>query len=110
MIVDDDLQQPGLATTFASLGDPRRLALIARLQQEDSLSVSSLCEGMNVSRQAVSKHLKTLTEAQLVSAVKSGRETRYSLELPRVNEANEFLVQIGTKWDRALERLKTHVE
>jgi DNA-binding transcriptional ArsR family regulator len=110
MIAGDDLQQHGLATTFAALGDPRRLAIIARLEKEDSLSVSSLCDGMGVSRQAVSKHLRTLTEAQLVSAEKSGRETRYSLELPRLNDANKFLVQIGTKWDSALERLKTHVE
>lgn len=110
MTVGDDLQQHGLADTFAALGDPRRLAIIARLQEGDSLSVSSLCDGMNVSRQAVSKHLRTLSEAQLVSAEKSGREMRYRLELPRLNEANEFLVQIGEKWDRALERLKTHVE
>lgn len=110
MIAGDDPQQYGLATTFAALGDPRRLAIIARLQEQDSLPVSSLCDGMSVSRQAVSKHLRILSEARIVSVKKSGRETRYSLELPRLKEANAFLVQVGVKWECALERLKSHVE
>jgi len=110
MITSHRLEQQDLATTFAALGDQRRLAIMERLQEADALSVSSLCEGMGVSRQAVSKHLKTLADAQLVSAVKSGREMRYSLERKRLEDANAFLVLVGTKWDRALARLKSHVE
>ncbi|MAS15376.1 MAG: transcriptional regulator [Nitratireductor sp.] len=110
MIASHGLQPKDLATTFAALGDPRRLAIVSRLQEEDALSISALCEGMDVSRQAVSKHLKTLSDAHLVSAEKSGRETRYSLELSRLEEANAFLVRVATKWDAALERLKAHVE
>lgn len=110
MITNRHLQKQDLAITFAALADQRRLAIVARLQEVDALSVSSLCEGMEVSRQAVSKHLKMLADAQLVSVVKSGREMHYSLELKRLEEANAFLVLVGTKWDRALERLKFHVE
>lgn len=110
MITNHRLETQNIATTFAALGDQRRLAIVARLQEADALSVSSLCEGMEVSRQAVSKHLKMLADAHLVSVVKSGRETRYSLELKRLEEANAFLARVGTKWDRALERLKSHVE
>lgn len=104
------LQPQDLATTFAALGDRRRLVIIARLQGADALSVTSLCEGMDVSRQAVSKHLKVLADARLVSVMKSGRETHYSLELTRLEEANAFLVLAAAKWERALERLKSHVE
>lgn len=100
----------GLAATFAALGDPRRLAIISRLQDEGGLSVSCLCEGADVSRQAISKHLKTLSEARLVSSVKSGRETRYKLEPARLEAANAFLVQVGAKWDQALQRLKLQLE
>mgnify|MGYP003626506067 CR=1 FL=1 len=110
MISGSNVRPQELASTFSALGDHRRLAIIDRLQKESSLSVSSICEGMSVSRQAVSKHLKTLTEARLVSAEKSGRETRYSLEFSRLEEANAFLVQVAAKWDNALERLKSHVE
>ena len=110
MIVDSTSVPPGLARTFAALGDPRRLAIVARLQQQDDLSIAALCEGSDVSRQAISKHLKTLAEAQLVSSEKAGRETQYSLEPTRLYEANAFLNQVGLKWDAALQRLKSHVE
>ena len=102
--------QPDLATTFAALGDPRRLAIVTRLQQQDALSISALCEGTDVSRQAISKHLKTLAEAQLVSSERTGRETRFSLEPARLHEANAFLNQVALKWDDALKRLKSHLE
>lgn len=101
---------PDLAATFAALGDPRRLAILTRLQQRDGQSVTALCEGMNVSRQAVSRHLKMLSDAGLVSALKSGRETRYTLEPESFAAASRFLAEIGAKWDDALLRLKAHVD
>lgn len=110
MIAKHSILPPDIATTFAALGDTRRLTILTRLQDQSALSISSLCEGTDVSRQAISKHLKTLVEAQLVSSEKSGRETRYSLEPLRLTEANAFLTDVGKKWDRALERLKSHVE
>ena len=110
MIGSDRTSEQELATTFSALGDPRRLELVARLQEKDSMSVTSLCYGMDISRQAVSKHLKALSEAQLVSSEKSGRETLYSLQFSRLEAANAFLVQLGTKWEHALERLKSHLE
>lgn len=104
-----EVETNDLAMTFAALGDPRRLALVERLYGGDALSVSVLCEGMDVSRQAVSKHLKTLTDAQLVSSVKSGRETLYSLEKQKLDEANAFLALVGEKWNDAFARLKLHL-
>lgn len=99
-----------LATTFAALGDQRRLSILERLIGAESLSVSMLSVGMGVSRQAVSKHLKTLSDARLVSAKKSGRETLYSLERDRLEEARSFLTQVEQKWDDALGRLRVFVE
>lgn len=103
MIVEFTVVPPGLATTFAALGDQRRLAIVARLHQQDDLSISALCEGTDVSRQAISKHLKILSDAELVSSEKAGRETRYSLETVRLHEANEFLNQVALKWDDAVD-------
>lgn len=99
-----------LVNTFAALGDSRRLAIISRLREEGPLSISSLCEGMGVSRQAISKHLKMLDKAELVTSEKYGRERRYRLEPRRFREANAFLVCVDAKWDSALKRLKAHVE
>ena len=109
-MIENNASAQKIAATFSALGDPRRLAILARLQDEDLMSITSLCDGMDVSRQAVSKHLKTLSEAQLVSVERSGRETLYSLQLSRIEAANAFLVQVGKKWDSALERLKSHLE
>lgn len=110
MTADHNPVHPDLAATFAALGDPRRLAIIARLQQQNALSISALCEGTGVSRQAISKHLKTLADAQIVSSERSGRETRFSLEPARLRKANAFLDQVALKWDDALQRLRSHVE
>lgn len=104
------LEPDELAATFAALGDQRRLAILSRLQEAESLSVSALSEGMDVTRQAVSKHLKTLADAKLVSVEKSGRETLYRMEPPRLVEAAAFMAQVGAKWDEALERLRSKVE
>lgn len=104
------LETTDLAKTFAALGDERRLKLVEKLQDVEAISISALCEDMDVSRQAISKHLLTLAEAQLVSSEKSGREILYSLEKQKLNEANTFLKRVAQKWDDALNRLKTHLD
>lgn len=97
------------ALIFAALGDPRRLMLVERLQRSESMSITALCEGMDVTRQAVSKHLKFLGAAQLVSSRKQGRETHYTLERRRLRDATSFLEAVGAKWDDALGRLQAHL-
>ena len=110
MTLRQNLPTTDLATTFAALGDQRRLAIISKLQDADGLSITALCEGMGVSRQAVRKHLGVLADARLVSVEKLGRERRYCLEPERLEEANSYLSAVGTKWDQALVRLKNHLE
>lgn len=97
------------AKVFAALGDARRLALVERLQQTGPLSVTALCDGMDVTRQAVSKHLKLLDEARLVTCGRHGRETHYVLDRDRLQEASAFLEAVGAKWDDALDRLQAHL-
>lgn len=99
-----------LAQTFAALGDPRRVAIIEHLQKEGTLSLSALCEGADISRQAVSKHLKTMADARLVSVKKSGRETHFSLERERLEAANAFLDRVALQWDHAITRLASRLE
>lgn len=99
-----------LAVTFAALGDSRRISLIDKLYHAEALSVSELCSGMDVSRQAVSKHLRILADAQLVLSRKAGREVLYSLEKQKLSAANAFLKHVDQKWDNAFDRLKTHLE
>lgn len=98
------------APVFAALGDPTRLGIVARLSGGGPLSIVRLTDGFQVSRQAVTKHLRALEEAGLVSSDRDGRERIWSLETKRLAEARRHLESISDQWDDALERLRSYVE
>ena len=98
------------APVFAALGDPTRLAMLARLGTEGPLSITRLSEGAAVTRQAITKHLHTLAGAGLVSDRRRGREHVFKLETDRLKLAQDCLRQISAQWDAAIERLRESVE
>jgi len=98
------------APVFAALGDRTRLALVSRLSDGSALSISRLAEGAPVTRQAITKHLRVLQHAGLVRSERRGRESVFSLEPTRVEEARASLEAISKQWDAALARLKRFVE
>lgn len=100
----------GAAPLFAALGDRTRLHLVARLSREGPLPMMRLGEGVEVSRQAVSKHLKALEAANLVCSRREGRERIWMLRDDRLEEARRHLEAISVQWDRAIGRLRGFVE
>jgi DNA-binding transcriptional ArsR family regulator len=98
------------AAVFAALGDPTRLALVKKLGDGLARTATTLAEDAPVTRQAIVKHLAVLEEAGLVVHAKRGREVLYALDTGRVDDARAFLEQISARWDRAIERLRRHVE
>lgn len=98
------------APIFAALGDETRLSLVARLCAKGPLSISALTEGSNVTRQAVTKHLRVLEDAGLARTSREGRESVWTLAPEPLDEARKFLDLVSARWDDALERLKLHVE
>lgn len=98
------------APVFAALGDETRLRIVLRLCEGGPQSIVRLTEGSNVSRQAVTKHLRALYDAGLVRSERLGRETLWELETKRLAEARHYLDRISEHWDRALLRLKSLVE
>ena len=64
---------------FHALADKSRRALLDRLRRSQGLSLAELCEGLAMSRQAVSKHLATLEAANLVATLRRGREKLHFL-------------------------------
>lgn len=98
------------APVFAALGDPTRLALVTRLCGGGPASIASLTHRAGVSRQAVSKHLRALADADLVRCTRLGREQIYELEPRRLEAARQCLERISREWDMALGRLKAFVE
>ncbi len=99
-----------LARLFSALGDPTRLSLVMSLSTKESLSISALSQGSNLSRQAITKHLRILEAKSIITSTKSGRETHFSLKTERIDELSLFLSSVSKKWDNALQRLRTHVE
>jgi DNA-binding transcriptional ArsR family regulator len=98
------------APLFAALGDNVRLRLLERLAAGGPLSITRLTAGTGVTRQAVTKHLHVMAEVGLVRGARQGREQLWQLEGEQLRRAQQQLAMIAGQWDRALLRLKAHVE
>jgi DNA-binding transcriptional ArsR family regulator len=69
-----------------------------------------LTTGTNLTRQAVTKHLRVLEGAGVVRCVRVGRESRFELEPKPIDDVREYLEHVSRQWDAALARLKSLVE
>jgi len=98
------------APVFAALGDETRLRLVARLCRGGPMSIARLTAGTDVTRQAVTKHLRALEDAGLVRSDRAGRERVWELRKQRLAEAGRYLERVSDQWDEALERLRAMVE
>src|SRR5262245_10389523 len=98
------------ASLFAALGDETRLSVLARLCNGRPQSISRLTAGTNLSRQAVTKHLRVLADAGVVRSIRVGRESLFEFEPQPIEEVRAYLDQLSRQWDDALARLKAHVE
>ena len=98
------------APIFAALGDETRLHVVSRLSRGGPMSITQLTDGMDVTRQAVTKHLNVLAHAGLVIDFKRGRERVWELRTRQLEEAQRVLDAISRRWDDALERLRALVE
>lgn len=98
------------AAVFAALGDATRLALVVKLADGGPMSISRLTEGTKVTRQAVAKHLRVLEIAGLAHGERAGRDRVWRIDGNRLEDARQWLREIGGQWDEALARLKKFVE
>src|SRR3984893_17491320 len=98
------------ASVFAALGDETRLSVLTKLSSGQRQSISRLTAGTNLSRQAITKHLRVLAKARGVRSVRIGRDSLFELEPRTTKEVRDYLDQESKQWDDALARLKSHVE
>ena len=103
-------QVAALDRTFAALADPTRRALLARLDEEDSLSVSDLARPFPVSLPAIMKHLDVLSDAGLITRTKTGRTVAVTLAPDPMREAMAWLQKYERMWSVSLDRLAALVE
>ena len=98
------------APLFAALGDETRLRLVTKLGGAEPLSIAHLTSGTDLTRQAVTKHLRVLEDAGVVRSIKKGRESHFELAPHKLEEARRCLDAISKQWDDALDRLRALVE
>jgi DNA-binding transcriptional ArsR family regulator len=93
-----------LDATFAALSDPTRRAILARLAQGDA-SVNELAEPFAMSQPAISKHLKVLENAGLISRGRDAQRRPCKLEAQPLAEATGWLIEYRKYWETSFERL-----
>ena len=91
---------------FQAIADPTRRAIIALIAVQ-ALTPNAIAEHFDTSRQAVSKHLRILTECELINQEQKGREIYYSLEIQKMKEIDEWLEQYRQIWESRFEQLDT---
>lgn len=89
---------------FQAIADPTRRAIIALVAMQ-AMTPNAIAEHFDTSRQAVSKHLKILTECEVVSQEQRGREIYYLLEVDKMKEIDEWLEQYRKIWESRYEQL-----
>lgn len=94
---------------FQAIADPTRRAIIALIALQ-AMTPNAIAEHFDTSRQAVSKHLRVLTECELVSQEQKGREIYYSLEINKMKEIDEWLEQYRQIWESRYEQLADVLE
>jgi len=98
-----------LDATFAALADPTRRAILARLVRGEA-SVQELAEPFAMSQPAISKHLKVLEKAGLISRGRDAQRRPCRLEAKPLAEANEWLERYREAWEQNFARLDALLE
>jgi DNA-binding transcriptional ArsR family regulator len=89
---------------FQAIADPTRRAIILLIAAQ-SMTPNALAEHFDISRQAVSKHLRILTECELVKQEYTGREIYYQLEVKKMKEIDRWLEQYKKIWESRFNQL-----
>ncbi len=103
-------QDAALGRTFSALSDPTRRAILARLMERDSATVSELAAPFGVTLPAILKHLDVLGEAGLVTRAKTGRIVSCRLTAKPMEDAMNWLSRYQKFWNGQLDRLAAFVE
>jgi DNA-binding transcriptional ArsR family regulator len=98
-----------LSVTFAALADPTRRAILARLAEGEA-TVGELAEPFAVSLPAISRHLKVLERAGLITRRRDAQSRPTSLRIDAFDEAEAWIESCRVTWEGRMDRLAAHVE
>lgn len=91
---------------FQAIADPTRRAIITLIALQ-AMTPNAIADHFDTSRQAVSKHLRILTECELVRPEQRGREIYYQLEINKMKEIDKWLEQFRKIWEKRFSQLDT---
>ncbi|QKZ15125.1 ArsR/SmtB family transcription factor [Spirosoma sp. KUDC1026] len=89
---------------FQAIADPTRRAIITLIAVQ-AMTPSAIADNFNTTRQSVSKHLRILTECELVKQEQQGREIYYSLEVEKIKEVDQWVNQFRNMWETRFNQL-----
>ncbi len=89
---------------FQAIADPTRRAIITLIALQ-AMTPNAIADNFNTTRQSVSKHLRILTECELVKQEQKGREIYYSLEIEKMKEVDQWLNQFRKIWETRFDQL-----
>ena len=89
---------------FQAIADPTRRGIIALIALQ-AMTPNAIAENFNTTRQAISKHLRILSECDLVKQEQQGREIYYSLEIEKMKEIDLWLEQYRKIWETRFNQL-----
>ena len=89
---------------FQAIADPTRRAIITLIALQ-AMTPNAIADNFNTTRQSVSKHLRILTECELVKQEQHGREIYYSLEINKMKEIDKWLDQLRKNWETQFNQL-----
>ena len=98
-------ERPELDAVFAALSDPTRREILARLAEGDA-SVTQLAEPFDMSLPAISRHVKVLEHAGLLTRERRGRVHRIRLDPDPMLDALEWMARYGRFWEERLDSLE----
>jgi DNA-binding transcriptional ArsR family regulator len=102
-VIDD-----ALSVTFAALADPTRRAILSRLAESDA-TVGQLAEPFDLTQQAISKHIKVLEQAGLISRARVAQTRPCRLEPARFDSVAEWIGRHRQIWQERYDRLDRHL-
>ena len=91
---------------FQAIADPTRRAIIVLIAMQ-AMTPNALAEHFDISRQAVSKHLRILNECDVIKKDQQGREIYYQLDLERMKEVDVWMEQFRKMWENRFNQLDT---
>jgi len=94
---------------FQAIADPTRRKIIGMVAKQP-LNLNAVAENFDVSRPAISKHIKILTECGLITIKQQGRERYCEAKLDKLNEVSHWLEQYRQFWEQKLDALENYLQ